>query len=61
LDRPPPAARHELARHIVKRWRTAERDNGGKYTLEQVAAEQARRLIRHLRGEEPYRPYVLSW
>jgi CRISPR/Cas system-associated endonuclease Cas1 len=45
----------------VKRWRTAERDNGGKYTLEQVAAEQARRLIRHLRGEEPYRPYVLSW
>jgi CRISPR-associated protein Cas1 len=57
----PPEVRHELARHIVKRWRTAERYNGGKYTLEQIAAEQARRLIRHLRGEEPYRPYVLSW
>lgn len=57
----PPAVRYELARHVIKRWRTEERYNGAKYTLEQIAAEQARRLIRHLRGEESYRPYVLSW
>jgi CRISPR-associated endonuclease Cas1/group II intron reverse transcriptase/maturase len=57
----PVPVRQELARGVIQRWRKEDRYAGGKATIEQIAAAQAERLIRHLRGAEVYEPYVFTW
>jgi CRISP-associated protein Cas1 len=54
-------ARQELARAVLHRLQANTRYHGETATLLTVMEAQARLLVRHLEGKEPYESYILPW
>jgi CRISPR-associated endonuclease Cas1 len=54
-------SRHILARRVLERFQANTRYHGEAIPLQKVVELQAQMLIRHIRGEEAYKPYVLPW
>ncbi len=54
-------SRRILARAVVDNLQSEQRYRSGRATLQGIMSEQVRELIRHLKGESPYRGYVMPW
>jgi CRISPR-associated endonuclease Cas1/group II intron reverse transcriptase/maturase len=53
--------RRDLARKIVERLQADTRYHGESLPLERVMEQQAQLLVRHFKGQECYKTYVLPW
>jgi group II intron reverse transcriptase/maturase/CRISPR-associated endonuclease Cas1 len=53
--------RRRLIRHVYDRLATLVRFRGKELKLDEVIQHQAHLLVRHLKGEAKYRPFVAKW
>lgn len=54
-------SRRTLARSILNQFQASTRYRGGCSTLDEILHEQVRGVLRHLKGEQPYKGFVMPW
>ncbi len=54
-------SRRTIAEKVFERLDGEERYKGAKYKLKTIILRQAQSVASHLRGEDPYKPFIAGW